>query len=238
MSWKILIIEDEPEISKSIARFIEREGWEAMEAFDGETGLNMFVEEKPHLIILDLMLPGIPGFDVCKKVRAASDIPIIMLTAKAEEIDKLLGLELGADDYVTKPFSLRELMARAKAMLRRHYGKAPKVNQENREIDERQEQGDFALDLSSYQAFKKGELLELTPTEFQLLEAFCNNPNQVFSRRQLVTQVLGHYHSSFDRSVDSHISNLRKKIEEKPGNPGYLLTVHGVGYKFNPTGRK
>jgi two-component system OmpR family response regulator len=233
---KILIIEDEPQIAKHITGFFQREGWLVVTAYDGEQGLFMAKEEQPDLVILDLMLPKLPGLEAFKKIRSFSDVPVIMLTAKAEEIDKLLGLELGADDYMTKPFSLAELVARVKAILRRRRRQI--MDDANLSVNhDIIRQGDFKLDLNRHQAYQKEKLLELTPTEFKLLQLMCQNPHRVFSRSQLVNHVLGHYYTGFDRTMDTHISNLRKKIEEQPGNPRFLGTVHGVGYRFDPEGK-
>jgi two-component system OmpR family response regulator len=234
---KILIIEDEPQIAKHIASFFQREGWQAITAYDGEQGLRKAKEEKPDLIILDLMLPKLPGLEVFKSIRLFSDVPVIMLTAKAEEIDKLLGLELGADDYLTKPFSLAELVARVKAILRRCQRQVSDKNPVLPTEKEVISQGEFRLDLKRHQAYQREKLLELTPTEYKLLQLMCQHPSRVFSRSQMVNHVLGHYYTGFDRTIDTHISNLRKKIEEQPGNPRFLRTVHGVGYKFNPEGK-
>lgn len=236
MTVKILIIEDEPQITRHISKFLQREGWLVLVSHDGEQGLTMAKTDKPDLVVLDLMLPKLPGLEVLKKLRQESDLPVIVLTAKSEEIDMLLGLELGADDYMTKPFSLAELTARIKAILRRHQKKFS----DDRHQEAAQQEvkaGEFLLDLGSHQVSKNGQNLELTPTEFKILQLMCQNPHRVFSRSQLVNHVLGHYYVGFDRTMDTHISNLRKKIEDQPGLPRYLITVHGIGYKFYPAGK-
>lgn len=235
MAIKVLIIEDEPEISKHMALFFAKESWLTFIAQDGEEGLVMADREKPDLIILDIMLPKLSGIEVCKRIRAVSHVPIIMVTAKGEEIDKLLGLELGADDYVTKPFSLVELVARAKAILRRCHGQLVEGEKDGEQAV--LEQGDFTINLNSYQVEKNGEKIALTPTEFQLLHYFCENPHRVLNRNQLINKVLGYYSTSFDRTIDTHISNLRKKIEDVSSDPQYLQTIHSIGYRFVPTGK-
>ncbi|MDW7674872.1 MAG: response regulator transcription factor [Bacillota bacterium] len=228
---KILIVEDEAQISSRLADFFHREGWQAVIAADGEVGLALAKTENPDLVILDLMLPKLSGIEVCKKIRTYSSVPIIMLTAKSEEIDKLLGLELGADDYVTKPFSLSELVARAKAIMRRQQGQL--VTSGTLPVSSIIKQGPFTLDIDAHAAYKGSDLLDLTPTEFKLLETFCKSPERVFTRSQLINQVLGHFFPGFDRTIDTHVSNLRKKIEQEPSTPIHLLTVHGVGYRFS-----
>ncbi|KYH32107.1 response regulator transcription factor [Neomoorella mulderi] len=222
---KILIIEDEEKIATMIQQYLLKEQFAVLIAADGVMGLKKARQEKPDLIILDLMLPGLSGLDVCREIRKESQVPIIMLTAKAEEIDKLLGLELGADDYITKPFSLAELAARIRAVLRRSGGQEQPKNTV-------QTRGDLTIDFSGLQVYKKGQPLNLTPTEFNLLSVLFRHPGRVYSRLQLLDAALGEAYQGYERSIDTHISNLRRKIEDDPANPRYILTVYGVGYKF------
>ena len=226
MSKKILIIEDEPGILLSLKDEFESEGYMVYTAEDGEKGLKMIKRQKPDLIILDIMLPVLDGYEVCKRLKMEGDTtPIIMLTVKDKEIDKVLGLELGADDYVTKPFSLRELMARVKAVLRRT---------EERAIDlSTYSFGQIELDFKKYEAKKKGKKLELTPLEFKILKLFIQKKEQVISRNDFLDKVWGedNMYVSF-RTVDSHIASIRKKIEDDPSNPKHIISVWGVGYKF------
>ncbi len=224
---KILIIEDEDKIARMIQQYLRQEQFIALAAADGEAGLAAARREKPDLIVLDLMLPGLSGLDVCREIRKESRVPIIMLTARAEEIDKLLGLELGADDYITKPFSLAELAARIRAVLRRS------GDQEQPAAGSVQSRGDLTLDFDGLQVYRKGQPVNLTPTEFNLLAVLFRHPGRVYSRLQLLDAALGEAYQGYERSIDTHISNLRRKIEDDPANPGYIITVYGVGYKFN-----
>ncbi|MBC7325413.1 MAG: response regulator transcription factor [Moorella sp. (in: Bacteria)] len=224
---KILVIEDEEKIAALIQQYLTREQFTVLVAADGTTGLEKARRENPDLIILDLMLPGMSGLDVCREIRKESQVPIIMLTAKAGEIDKLLGLELGADDYITKPFSLAELAARIRAVLRRT------GCQEQTAAASMQAWGDLAIDFNGLQVYKKGQPVNLTPTEFNLLAALFRHPGRVYSRLQLLDAALGEAYQGYERSIDTHISNLRRKIEDNPSNPRYILTVYGIGYKFN-----
>lgn len=229
MLKKILVIEDEEKIAKIVKHHLQKEQFKVITAKDGVTGLKLAKQENPDLIILDLMLPELSGLDVCREIRQESDVPIIMLTAKAEEIDKLLGLELGADDYITKPFSLAELTARIRAVLRRT-GKQNPSQQNQTSV---QTKGDLTIDFNGRQVYKEGKVLNLTPTEYNLLATLFKNPGRVYSRLQLLDAALGEAFQGYERSIDTHISNLRRKIETDPANPKYILTVYGVGYKFN-----
>ena len=226
MSKKILVIEDEPGILLSLKDELESEGYVVYEAEDGEKGLAITKQQKPDLIILDIMLPIIDGYEVCKKLRMERDTtPIIMLTVKDKEIDRVLGLELGADDYVTKPFSLRELMARVKAIFRRTEERAKDLASYSF--------GQVELDFKKYEAKKKGKKLELTPLEFQMLKLFIQKKEQVLSREDFLDKIWGEDNVSVSfRTVDSHIANIRKKMEDDPSNPKHIISIRGIGYKF------
>jgi two-component system response regulator VicR len=220
----ILIVEDEKSISEIIAFNLKKEGYEVLMAYDGVTGLKLALEKKPELILLDIMMPGMDGFNVCKKIRQTSEVPIIMLTARSEEVDKVLGLEIGADDYVTKPFSPRELMARVKANLRKKTAE--------QEDDDIITSADITIDLKKYTVMKGKEQLSLTSREFDLITFLAKKKGQVFSREQLLEQVWGYEYFGDARTVDVTIRRLRTKLEEKPEQPKYVLTKRGVGYYF------
>lgn len=225
MSKKILIIEDEIKINEMIKNYLERENFIVDMAFDGKSGLEKAIHDKPNLIILDLMLPELSGLDVCREIRKKDKVPIIMLTAKSLEIDKLVGLELGADDYITKPFSLAELTARVRAVLRRvEDNTGSKANVITR--------GKLVLDLDKCELQIENEHVVLTPTELNILALLMRNPGRVYSRLQLLELALNESYEGYERSIDTHISNIRKKIEAEPSAPNYLLTVYGIGYKF------
>lgn len=223
---QILVVEDEPKILQMVATYLGNEGYKVTTAASGTEGLDLARRLQPDLIVLDVMLPGINGLDVCRQLRRESQVPIIMLTAKAEEVDKLLGLELGADDYITKPFSLRELAARIRVVLRR-----AGLNQESL-LEEVINVGDLKVDFARREVTVAGREVELTPTEFALLAVLARHPGRAFSRMQLLDAALGETYAGYERSVDTHISNLRRKIEEDPANPAFILTVFGIGYKF------
>ena len=226
MSKKILVIEDDPGILLSLKDEFESEGYTVSTAENGEKGLEMAKQQRPDLIILDIMLPVLDGYEVCKRLRMEGDTtPIIMLTVKDKEIDRVLGLELGADDYVTKPFSLRELLARVKAVLRRTEDRAKDLATYSF--------AQIELDFKKYEAKKKGKKLELTPLEFQMLNLFIQRKGEVISRDDFLDKIWGEDNTyvSF-RTVDSHIANIRKKIEDDPSNPKHIISVRGVGYKF------
>jgi DNA-binding response OmpR family regulator len=221
----VLVIDDEPKIVKLARDYLEKNGFRVVSASDGTTALVQARHERPDLIVLDLNLPGMDGLDVCRALRRDSDVPIIMLTARAEEADRLIGLELGADDYIVKPFSPRELVARVRAVLRRVRGGVQPL--------ERVRVGDLELDLSAHRATRGDDTIYLTRIEFRLLAILAQNPGQVFTREQLVGRLHGVAYEGFDRSVDSHIKNLRRKLETDPLEPHYIQTVYGVGYRFN-----
>jgi DNA-binding response OmpR family regulator len=221
---KILVIEDEERIVELLRAYLERAGYRVLAAYDGKAGLELFHRERPALVILDLLLPEVDGLDVARRIRQESDVPLIMLTARTEEADRVTGLELGADDYVTKPFSLRELVARVRAVLRRAEGSlAP---------PQRLERGALVIDLEARQVELAGRPLDLTPTEFDLLLALARHPGRVFSRLQLLEAINRYPGQGLVRTVDTHIKNLRRKLEPDPANPTYIQTVHGVGYRF------
>ena len=225
----ILVVDDEKDIVDLIAYNLEKEGFSISRAHDGETALKMIWSDKPDLVILDLMLPGVQGLDICKLVRKkpeTADLPIIMLTAKSDEIDRVLGLEFGADDYITKPFSVRELVARIRAVLRRA---KPAYAGEKHDIFEF---NGLQVDYGSYEVIRDGKKLDLSPTEIKLLIFFTRNPGRVFSRDQILDHVWGDEAFVEPRTVDVHIRRLRSQLEKDPENPEFVLTVRGIGYKF------
>jgi DNA-binding response OmpR family regulator len=226
MSALVLVVDDEPKIVRLARDYLERDGLRVLSAGDGPTALAVARREKPDLVVLDLMLPGMDGWEVCKTLRRESDVPIIMLTARTEESDQVLGLELGADDYIAKPFSPRLLTARVRAALRRAGGqlKAPTMIRCGR----------LEIDLGAYRAALDGQQLQLTPNEFKLLAAFARHPGQTLTRDLLLEELHGAAFMSFDRSVDSHIKNLRRKLDSIFDGPPLIETVYGVGYRFTP----
>ena len=223
---KIILVDDEPEILTLVRDYLTREGYSVVSALNGLEGMELIEREKPDLVLLDWMLPGISGLEMCKRLREISTIPIISLTAKSEEIDRVLGLEFGADDYIVKPFSLRELAARIKTVLRRSAG----VSQET--TSSVIIRGEISLDVSSHRVLKRGQEIFLTPTEFNILHLLATRPGTVYSRLQLLRQAMGEEYLYYERSIDTHVSNLRKKIEDNPSEPKYVETVFGVGYRF------
>jgi two-component system alkaline phosphatase synthesis response regulator PhoP len=224
MSKTILVIDDEPKIVEICRDYLVAAGFDVITASDGPQGLAAARRERPDLIVLDLMLPGMDGLDVCRELRREGSTPVIMLTARVEESDKLVGLELGADDYLTKPFSPRELVARVRTVLRRASGPAAPA--------EVIRAGALTLDRARYRALLPDREVALTPTEFEILAALAGQPGRIFSRAQLLTVARGVAFESYERAIDSHIRNLRRKIEPSEGEPRYIITVHGVGYKF------
>lgn len=220
----ILVVDDEAQITSVVKAYLENDGYTVLTAYDGKEALSVFNKEAVDLIILDLMLPDISGEDLCKKMRVESQVPILMLTAKVEEDDRVNGLNIGADDYMIKPFSPKELVARVNAILRR-------VRQDTVKADIIEfNDGDLAINLSKMEIKKKGEVVKLTPTEFDILALFAKNIGRVFSREELVTKILGFDYEGYDRTIDVHIKNLRHKIEDNEFK--YIKTVYGVGYKF------
>lgn len=223
---RILVVDDDRKIVDLVRLYLERDGYRVFVASDGLEALKLTRQKRPDLIILDLLLPEVDGLDVCRILRNKSDVPIVMLTAKTTEEDKLVGLELGADDYVTKPFSPRELVARVRAVLRRvgkHTSKGPM---------EMRFAG-LVIDRRCHEVRVRGEAISLTPTEFRLLEVLAGEPGRAFSRLELLDRVLGYDFEGFERTVDVHVKNLRKKIEVHPKQPTYVKTVYGVGYRFD-----
>jgi two-component system response regulator VicR len=226
LSNKVLIVDDEKPIVDILKYNLVKEGYNVLVAYDGEQAINTAIKENPDLILLDIMLPKKDGFSVCKQLREKLACPIIMLTAKGEEVDKVLGLELGADDYITKPFSMRELMARVKANLRRIAMLSPMDEQQIIKI------GNLELDLKSYQLRKNGEPLALTFREFELFKFLASRAGQVFSREKLLEEVWGYEYYGDIRTVDVTIRRLREKVEDDSANPVYILTKRGIGYYF------
>jgi DNA-binding response OmpR family regulator len=221
----ILIVDDEPKIVKTVRAYLESAGFRVLVAEEGQMALTVFRHEKPALVILDLGLPGMDGLDVARTLRRDSNVPMIMLTARVDEADKLIGLELGADDYVTKPFSPRELVARVRAVLRR-------AGNEREQAPLPIVSGDVKIDLERRLVTVGGQTVELTPTEFDLLVVLARHPGRVFTRLELLDRVQGYAFEGYERTVDAHIKNLRQKIEPDPREPRYVQTVYGVGYRF------
>ena len=224
MKRRILVVDDEKKIVDIVKAYLERERYQVIVAYDGEEALDIAREQQPDLLVLDLMLPGISGWDVCRILRKESDIPIIMLTARDEVTDKIVGLELGADDYVTKPFEPKELVSRVKSVLRRSQGSTTysailKV-------------GELSIDVEKRLARIAGEEVELTSTEFDLLKIMAQHPGRVYSRMKLLDEAQGDSYEGYERTIDSHIKNLRKKVELDPNHPKRIITVYGVGYKL------
>jgi two-component system alkaline phosphatase synthesis response regulator PhoP len=220
---KVLVVDDDVKTVDLVKLYLERDGYQVLAAYDGIEALRLARESGPDLIVLDLMLPDIDGLEVCRILRHESDVPIIMLTARTTDQDKLTGLGLGADDYVTKPFSPKELVARVWAVLRRlPGGRAP----------EEIERDELSMDFTKHEARFAGRPLDLTSVEFKLLGVLARDPGRVFSRASLIEEALGYDFEGFDRTVDVHILNLRRKLEPDPGHPRYIKTVYGVGYKF------
>lgn len=221
MTSKILVVDDDPAIAEMLTMVMEREGFETVVVDNGLEAVEAASRENPDLILLDLMLPGLGGVDVCRNVRETSSVPIIMLTAKTDTVDVVLGLESGADDYVTKPFKPKELVARVRARLRRQEdGPSETI-----------EVGDLTIDVPGHAVFRAGNEISLTPLEFDLLHALASRPKQVFSREELLEKVWGYQHNADTRLVNVHVQRLRSKIEVDPENPQIVLTVRGVGYK-------
>ena len=224
MPKTILVVDDEPKIVDICRDYLSAAGFKVIVAADGTRGLSLARNEKPDLVVLDLMMPGMDGLDVCRQLRRDGTMPIVMLTARVEESDKLIGLELGADDYITKPFSPRELVARVRTVLRRAEGSSSPA--------EVIRAADITLDRNRYVVTLSSGEVALTPTEFEILAVLASQPGRIFSRGQLLMAARGVAFESYERAIDSHIRNLRRKIEPDDREPRYIITVHGVGYKF------
>ena len=221
----ILIVEDEPDLARVVQSYLEQAGMNVRVEARGDRGLWAWETLHPDLVLLDLNLPGMDGLDVARAIRRKADTPIIMITARAEEYDRLIGLELGADDYIVKPFSPREVVARVRAVLRRA-GQAPAASK-------RIEAGDLEIDFDAHLARRSGSPLDLTPTEFNLLAVLASQPGRVFTRLQLLEEAQGQAYEGYERTIDAHIKNLRAKLEPDPHQPRYIETVFGVGYRFH-----
>lgn len=223
---KILVVDDEKKLVRLVSAYLEKEGYTVVSAFDGDTALEIFEREAPDLVVLDIMIPGLDGLALCRIVRERSRVPIIMLSARSEEPDKLVGLELGADDYVTKPFSPRELVARVRAVLRRTRAAG------EGEGEPVMTRGPLLIDPARYAVALAGNDVPLTATEFAILSSLARKPGQVFNRRQLLSLASGGYYEGYERTVDTHIKNVRKKLKERSDVWEFIETVHGIGYRF------
>jgi len=224
MASKILVVDDEKKIVEILKGYLEREGYQVITAYDGRSALELAWSNAPNLIVLDLMLPEVSGWDVCRELRRKSDVPIIMLTARDDTTDKIIGLELGADDYVTKPFDPKEVISRVRAVLRRSEGKTIVKAVLN--------VGDITIDTEKRIVRRGDSNIELTPIEFEIIRVLAENPGRVYSRMQLLDRVQGDAYEGYERTIDSHIKNLRRKLELDPEHPKYVITVYGVGYKL------
>ncbi len=230
LSKKILIVDDEKNIVDILKFNLKKEGYDTIEAYDGEEAVNLALSQNPDLILLDIMLPKMDGFTVCRKLRQSISTPILMLTAKEEEVDKVLGLELGADDYITKPFSPRELMARVKANLRRLIPGEQPVSDNNSHVNK---YGDLTIDIDRYEIKRGEETIELTLREFELVKFLAAQQGTIFSRETLLEKVWGYEYYGDVRTVDVTVRRVREKLEQDPANPQYIVTKRGVGYYFN-----
>jgi len=226
--FKVLVVDDDVKITKLLKSYFDKEGFITYLAHEGTSVVPLVRDKEPDIIILDLMLPGMDGYEVTRKLRRDSDVPILMLTARDEETDRLIGLEIGADDYVTKPFSPREVVARAKAILRRTHKSATQA--------EIVRVGELTIDSERHLVKKGAAAIELTPTEFKILDLLAGSVNRVFTRLQIVERVQGYAFDGYERTVDAHMKNLRRKIEDNPKEPRYIQTVYGVGYRLDGEG--
>ncbi|MDF2571153.1 MAG: phoP 1 [Sporomusa sp.] len=220
----VLLVDDDVKLIELLELYFRKDGFIVYTANDGLTALKIAQDKQPDILVLDLMLPGMDGWDICRTLRRDSEVPILMLTARDEESDRLVGLEIGADDYVVKPFSPKEVVARVKAILRRTKRTTVKT--------EPVRMGDVVIDLAQYQVTKAGQPVELTPTEFKILELLAANSGRVFSRLQIVEQIQSYSFEGYERTIDAHVKNLRRKIEDNPKEPVYIQTVYGVGYRM------
>lgn len=223
MKYRILVAEDQKEIRDIVSKYLEKEGYEFLLASDGFEALNLFNNNPVHLVLLDIMMPGIDGFEVLKAIRKISDVPVIMLTARQEEVDRLKGFDTGADDYVVKPFSVKELMKRVKIFIKRVYHESDEIAYQYK---------DLTLHTKSMKLYKKDEEIQITSAEFSLLLVMFKNPGQVFTREQLIELAYGSDYEGYDRNIDSYIKRIRQKIEDDPKNPQLLVTKYGAGYVF------
>lgn len=224
ISKRILVVDDELQIVKVLRAYLEKAGFQVVTAGDGNAAVSVFRHSRPDFVILDLNLPGMDGLDVCRAIRRESNVPMLMLTARVEEADRLIGLELGADDYVVKPFSPREVVARVRTIFRRISSEPMKP--------EIIQVGNLTIDLGGHSVSRANQSIELTPTEFAILVALANQPKRVLSRMQIMEQALGESFEGYERTIDAHVKNLRNKLEPEPKKPRYIHTVFGVGYKF------
>ncbi len=232
MKHKILVVDDEVNIVNIISFNLKKEGYDVLTADDGVKGVDLALKEKPDLILLDIMMPNMDGYEACRKIRNKYNMPIIMLTARADEVDKVLGLEMGADDYVTKPFGNRELMARVKAHLRRKELIQSETTDES--ASNILEINDIRIELDRYEVKKRNEVVELTLREFELIKFLASQKGQIFTREQLLEKVWGYEYFGDVRTVDVTIRRLREKVEDDPGKPLYIITKRGIGYYFMP----
>jgi two-component system, OmpR family, alkaline phosphatase synthesis response regulator PhoP len=221
---KIFVVDDEPQIIKVLKAYLEKAGYQVVTAADGKLALSIFQREKPDFLILDLNLPGMDGLEVCKAIRKTSNVPILMLTARVEETDRLIGLELGADDYVIKPFSPREVVLRVKTIFRRTTAEPV--------LTDLIQVGNLTIDQTQHTVHLAGRTIDLTPTEFDILTTLAKQPRRVFSRMQIMEQAQGETFEGYERTIDAHIKNIRIKLEPNPKKPVYIQTVFGLGYKF------
>jgi two-component system, OmpR family, alkaline phosphatase synthesis response regulator PhoP len=221
---RILVVDDEIQIVKVLRAYLEKAGFQVVTAADGNVAVAVFRQNRPDFVILDLNLPGMDGLDVCRTLRHESNVPILMLTARVEEADRLIGLELGADDYVVKPFSPREVVARVRTIFRRTFSEPVKPDVIHA--------GDIMIDLSGHVVTRSSQPIDLTPTEFEILVSLANQPKRVLSRMQIMELAMGESFEGYERTIDAHIKNLRNKLEPNPKKPAYIHTVFGIGYKF------
>jgi DNA-binding response OmpR family regulator len=221
---KILLVDDEPQIVRVLKGYLENAGYRVLSALDGKTALDLFSREKPDFVILDLNLPGVDGLDICRTIRDTSNVPLLMLTARSEEADRIIGLELGADDYIVKPFSPREIVVRVKTILRRTAGDAT--------LAKTIQAGGLFINIDAHTVQLNEKMIDLTPTEFEILVTLARQPKRVFSRMQLLESALGESFEGYDRTMDTHIKNIRMKLEPDPKKPVFIQTVFGMGYKF------
>lgn len=225
---KVLVVDDEHNLREMISSYLQNEGFETLEAANGNSAVQTIKNDQIDIVLLDIMMPEMDGYEALKEIRfIQKKLPVIMLTAKTDEIDKIVGLEMGADDYITKPFSLRELSARMKAVLRRATN-----DDEDVDKDEILEHGEIMINLSTYEVFVSRKRINLTPTEFKILVTLAQKPGRVYSRLQLLNVAFGETYANYERSIDTHVSNLRRKVENDPHNPKYIHTMYGIGYRF------